>query len=143
METASGAYLPTLFGSGQAAFNKIEQILLGASIVGFSAIVNPHNQPALIFFGALLLGYLSIQNYYIKKLPYLNLKEVFLQLDVLLQFITTFFLVAIISSLGNTLLASDGNINWKSVMKLVFVFLCAIVFFIIIPRFFPRIKLKG
>lgn len=137
---ASGIYLPTLFGTGEAAFDRVRQIMLGASLIGVSSALDPHNQFAYIFVGAVLFLYLNIQNYYAKKLPYDNLKEGIVQLGVLLAFIVTFFLVAIISSIGNNLLASDGNVNWKTIIKLIFIFLQAIDFFIIIPRFFPRIN---
>jgi len=139
---ASGIYLPTLFGSGEAAFDRVRQIMLGASLIGVSAALNPHNEFAYIFFGGLAFLLLSVHNYYAKKLPYDNLKEAIVQLGVLLAFIVTFFLVAIVSSIGNGLLTSDGNVNWKTLIKLVFVFLMAIDFFITIPRFFPRIKLR-
>jgi len=138
---ASGIYLPTLFGSGEAAFDRVRQIMLGASLIGVSAALNPHNEFAYIFFGGIAFLILSIHNHYAKKLPYDNLKEAVVQLGVLLAFIVTFFLVAIISSVGNGLLTSDGNVNWKTVIKLVFVVFMAIDFFIIVKRFFPRIKL--
>jgi hypothetical protein len=140
---ASGIYLPTLFGSGEAAFDRVRQILLGASLIGVSAAFNSHNTLGYIFFGAILFFFLNILSYFAKKLPYDNLKEAVVQLVVLLAFVVTFFLVAIISSVGQGLLASNGSVNWKTVVKLIFVFLMAVAFFIIIPRFFPRIKLRG
>lgn len=140
---ASGVYLPTLFGSGEEAFSRIRQILLGASLIGVSAAFNSHNTLGYLFFGALLFFLLSLVGYYAKKLPYDHLKEAVVQLFVLLNFVVVFFLVAIISSVGQGLLASNGSVNWKTVIKLIFVFLMAVVFFIVIPRFFPRIKLRG
>jgi hypothetical protein len=140
---ASGVYLPTLFGSGEAAFDRVRQILLGASLIGVSAAFDSHNTLGYLFFGALIFFLLNIISYYAKKLPYDHLKEAVVQLFVLMAFVVTFFLVAIISSVGQGLLASNGSVNWKTVIKLLFVFLMAVVFFIIIPRFFPRIKLRG
>jgi hypothetical protein len=139
---ASGIFLPTLFGTGEAAFDRVRQIMLGASLIGVSSALDPHNQFAYIFIGALVFLYLNIQNHYAKKMPYDNLKEGIVQLGVLLAFIVTFYLVAIVSSIGNNLLASDGNLNKGTIIKLIFIFLQAISFFIIIPRFFPRINFR-
>jgi uncharacterized membrane protein len=80
---------------------------------------------------------------YAKKLPYFDLKLAIVQLGDLIIFILSFFLVAVITSIGNNLMSGDGTINWKTVVKLLLVFLTAVSFFIVISRFFPRLGLLG
>jgi uncharacterized membrane protein len=129
-------------GSGEAAYERMRQIAL-VGLLGLAAAIDTHNQFGFVFFGFLVFLILVIVVSYAKKLPYFDLKLAIVQLGDLIIFILSFFLVAVITSIGNNLMSGDGTINWKTVVKLLLVFLTAVSFFIVISRFFPRLGLLG